>query len=249
MRSTITIVGRNDVVNVAALLIAFVLVPALSQCASLTLRGTQATPVGQAPGPQSPPQPTAPPVTSQSNTATPSRFLPWVPAVAAIFTALAAFAAMRNARNGARALEASRKAANANLLAGLLKDYSSDEFRTALQCLREFSRRPNLVNGFAAEYAALLKANDPRVQELDKARRRLARYFAAIRTLAEAGLLDPQLVASAFGYGDLRFVVEILVPIDAIHQEVWGDQYDGKTKEFFERLIVTVESGAPAESS
>jgi hypothetical protein len=186
--------------------------------------------------------------------------LAWIPVVTAAIALIAAVAAWitaraasrnaaaasRNAENSGRAVEvagraaeASRRAGMANLLASLHPSYGSDPFREALQLLRKFAKDSQNPGGFAEEYGQLLSNEDPFGKRLDAARRLLARHFEMMKAFGRTGIIDGDLLAEIFGESDVRFVVEILDPIDRKHQAVRGYPYDQSTRTFFEDLLKT----------
>jgi hypothetical protein len=174
------------------------------------------------------PTPAAPPI--QARTAF-DEVVRWAPPAAAVAAAFAAFFASRNAKNG-------RRAANAALLVSVLKDYASDDIQKALARLKEFKRLSNHPQGFAQDYAQRLgPPPDPTVTDVDTSRRRLARFFAALRTYCSKGLLDRDLVAASFGVDDFKFVRDVLHPIDKAHQEVNRHHYYPDTRNFVVELI------------
>jgi len=183
-----------------------------------------------------------------------------------VIAAVAAGFALWNARNTWGALKLNARTAQANILSGLLAEYGKDDFRTALESLQLFARtNSEFVKEYARLFRERerlrelqernrlrkievegtepvddeerLKTDAEKANELDSSRRLLARYFSKITTFAREGMLEPQLVSAAFGKEDLKFVVDVLHPIDHVHQQARGKTCDCATDKFFVKLL------------
>ena len=199
----------------------------------ITVQATAVTPSPPAAGP-----PGQPVVGASVHSVLPTDPFQCVPALAAAFSFLTALAAWRNARNSGRAVEASRRAANANLLSVLMRDFASDEFRKGITWFRRFRQGSRHRDGFAADYVERQRNNDANADELDATRRRLTNFFHSLSTFCEHDLLERRLVADAFGRYTLEFFVNVVDPIDQAHTEqILAQRHDDRSRRFFDAFL------------
>jgi len=202
--------------------------------------------LSRSPSPQPTPSPSASPSALSASSPTPTTttivcagpdgLLRWVPAVAAIFTLLAALGALWNANNSSKAVEASQRAASANLLLSVVKDYAATDFGKAMARLRQW--KDGIGAQFAREYADRVRRNDPTAEDLPPKRRQVSSFFNAVRSLSEQGVLERSLVARTLGEPAFKFFVEVVDPLDRAHvEQVMQERYDPMTRDFCQRLL------------
>lgn len=150
---------------------------------------------------------------------------------------LAAFAAAVAATCAAWNVWNLRATANATLLLALLKDYRSEDFRNAINHLRQFRVASARSEGFAVDCAERILRAGGDADELDRARRLLSHFFISIKALCEGRMLARGLVANTFGRAAFEFFLEVVEPID---REYARRAYPGRYEDvrpFFEGLV------------
>jgi hypothetical protein len=149
--------------------------------------------------------------------------VPWASCLAALAAFLAALAAWRSARQA-------KKALNGQMLHHVMDAYSSPEMLEGIH--RLLALREEYPTDFANRFAQNRKI-EPRFQQLDKDRRRLAHWFHKIRMLAETSVLSESFIKKLVTPDQ----VGLLLVLDEPLEVAINPNYDKTTFDFFRRLF------------
>lgn len=144
-----------------------------------------------------------------------------------------------------------RRAAQASLLSQLLSEYASARMQKAIRELHRWRRAH--PDDFKDRFIALLEKQNPEGDRLDGHRRYTYRFFHKIRSLCQAGLIEPEWLHFVFTNEVVaRFLNEILEPLQEKHNEaIVGIRYDKELFDYYRGqfsspTVVAHSTAAPA---
>jgi hypothetical protein len=130
----------------------------------------------------------------------------------ALFTGLAALASVAAAWGSRASALATRRAAEAALIASFLDVYFNPKMADALRTLREWKDAHQL--DFVGEFRSGVSRGDPKAQQVDQSRRYVKSYFRKIVSLIQTNMISEPAAQVMGRVAALELYYEIIDPLE-----------------------------------
>ena len=133
------------------------------------------------------------------------QFKPWMDLATVVAAGVAAIAAAIAAR-------ATRKAAEAAVLHGFLRDYAAPEMLDALRVLRRWREQEG--EAFATTWESRLRTGDRQAMDVDRARRHVGSYFENADRMHQAELISEKTLKAAVDKSGLAVLFKVIEELE-----------------------------------
>jgi hypothetical protein len=134
--------------------------------------------------------------------------------IANIISAISATAAAVAAIAAWRAVKASHRGVEAQILIQLRTEFSSQPMHDALRLLREFKSTHG--GDFVAQFRKHKENNDQTFIDLNNARRVIKGYYLKVYHLQKANIIDKQIIKSLISDIQFDFMIGVLEPFEKV---------------------------------
>ena len=143
---------------------------------------------------------------------------------------VAAVAAWKSASAASQAAQVTRDTSVAQLMAGLMAEYSSEKMLGAMITLRRFQSEHGIE--FAAKFRQKRQSDYDTVAFVDKARRRVSHYFQRVVEIYDLGFLNRSSLERLATKGQIEFFLEVIEPLE----EAITTDYDDRAFRFLGKM-------------
>ena len=160
----------------------------------------------------------------------------WVTLAAAVFTGVIVFLNWRLWKTTARDAQRARRQSELVLVERLMTEY--DGMRDSIQALQAWKDTRGGAD-FVETFRVGLRDRHENIQQIDEHRHRVSRFFVRLRTLAERGLVDEEILRASLHRRAVQDVfLDLVDKLDEVVCEVSQTPFGDADRKFYQAVLL-----------